>query len=339
MDAVVGEPPSAMPPVSDRLAALSDRLLVAPHPVFVVLDGAHFEALPDALVVGGFAHRCLFLDRGGQGPEFEKNAPHLVWLDTLTDDLGGTDNSDNADAEAARAATLSALRELIGDRPAAVFWVCPAGGEALFKHLRTINVVNFPRDAMPADVQSRQGSDRYEKALFRHADANVMAQVMPCLGDEQRAKLLGPALSIHFVPDAAWALGETYAVERSEPSGTPPPSGLLTIEPSVMECVEKRRAAGTGGYLLDQFKEFQPVYGEQYRDVIGNAHRRADQYGMETLEDIELFVDTECRLGPEFEQREGFEEARYILAHSSKSATERIYYARKMCLGEAGSDP
>ena len=247
---------------------LRDRLLAVPDPLFAVLDGARFDNLPDALLLGDFTARCLYLDRGGQGPDFDRNAPRLVWLDAP--EGGDGDARDMADgrlegiagdgnAPPPRAATLDALLALIGDRPAAVFWVCPEGGEALYRHLRTINMVRVPADARtgegedyerasagqaadrPEGTAEPAGDDTHELVTFRHADANVMAQVLPALDGAGFARLFGPATAILFSPDAEWGSASGVMV-APRPEGLPAaPSGPMTLDAATIGRIEKAR--------------------------------------------------------------------------------------------------
>ena len=66
-------------------------------------------------------------------------------------------------------------------------------GEALFRHLRQWNMVLIPRTTPPSDA----GEDpTHELVLFRHADANVLAQTLPALDPPCAARFFGPARAV-----------------------------------------------------------------------------------------------------------------------------------------------
>lgn len=114
-----------------------------------------------------------------------------------------------------------------------VFWVGDRGlsEETIYRHLRGINRIFLPleRDALAGlsgsvsgeagdislaagdaqegasfalDLEEARG--RSEIVVFRHADPNVMMQVLPALSPEQVVRLMGPAEEIYFAPAEAW---------------------------------------------------------------------------------------------------------------------------------------
>ncbi|MGJ8604799.1 MAG: DUF4123 domain-containing protein [Marivita sp.] len=194
-------------------------------PLFALLDGAQFDNLPTLLLQKGFRSRSLYLDRGDNDPQRVITAPHLV---VLTEQNEMAPNRDHA-------GTVTALFDLLSGRPAAVFWQCDAGEDALYKHLRGLNMVLYPIDAMdpkpdlddsnaqdeiaqddpdvpnpfaPQDTQGETSNAEdksasaatHDMVLFRHADANVMAQTLIALDATERARLFGPASRILFMP-------------------------------------------------------------------------------------------------------------------------------------------
>ena len=232
---------------------LREHLLRAKAHLYAVMDGAQFDDLPAELAARGLSFRPLYLDRGES--ERERAALQLVSLGEPSGAAGAID----------------AVLELTASRPATVFWECPAGPDAIYRHLRTINMALIPKgtDADEADgaaastaetevIVPRQDGSRYglsaapnagaasvfppasaepeesgseaagethEFVLFRHGDANVMAQVLPALNGAQFARLLGPATAISFAPDPKWVAEAGFLAERGLTIYHPPRRG------------------------------------------------------------------------------------------------------------------
>ena len=279
-------------------------------PMFAVLDGAQFEDLPQHLLLGGFIHKPLYLDRGDNDPQQVVTAPHLVWLD------GRSVDPQAAGPEK----TLPALLDLIGGRPRAVFWQCPDGGEALYKHLRGINMVMYPRAHLPeedmpespdeeitsdaepeaanpftaeintpveaeTDTESEQAS--HELVLFRHADANVMAQVVPAMTPEEQVRLMGPATTLLFAPDPEWAGGQDWLMIKQTDGMPPAPPGPLTISEATLDGIEARQIAVSQGRIADYLHEAAPDYTAQLSEtelqsLILEAQNTGEAIGVET---------------------------------------------------------
>lgn len=148
----------------DAIGALSPQR-------FAVVDGAHFDDLPGALAAAAFVSRPLYLQ--GIDASVAASGPHLVQVDGYNQARG--------------------LLELIGDRPAAVFWSWPAGMDRLYHHLRTLNIVQIARVHAPAGPQD------YQTVLFRHADPNVVGVLFEMMDEGQRRDFLGhsPAITFH----------------------------------------------------------------------------------------------------------------------------------------------
>lgn len=179
----------------DGFEALRQAVLGLAEPVFVVLDGAQFADLPASLAASDLTHRSLYLDRGDNHPERLATAPRMA---ALPEDRH-------------REAAVDLLRE--GSGSAGVFWTCPAGGDRLYRHLRRLNRVHVPvlTDADYRDVAGSASpvpsmpDDPTSFPLFRHADANVMAQMKLGLEPETIATLLGPAPGIVFLAGPEWS--------------------------------------------------------------------------------------------------------------------------------------
>lgn len=311
------------------LDKLCQQLIDAGRPTFAVLDGAKFSDLPNALLRNRLVSRPLYADRGGQIRDFDLTSPQMIYLDRSRDD--GPENDDAP----CKPRILGAVSELMEDCSAGVFWSCHRGGDELFRHLRKINRVRVEAGHLPVAQENRVVSNQDELLLFRHADANVMAQILPVLPDRELEILMGPAEEINFVPDMVWSIGQAHHFTLTNPRRTPPDGGVLRFHDSIMHAIEKRRSIGVIRHLIVACSDHLEKYGQDYKGLVIAAYHRGVTYGLETLEDFETFVRTECEYGPRFELQPGHEEAEYTLARSSKSPTERVYYARRACIDAA----
>ncbi len=145
-----------------------------PAPLFAVLDGGHFDDLEDELADVDISSRSLFLDGGDEA--FRLDGPWLVELDDPR--------------------VCAHVETLAIAAPCAVFWSCPAGAQALWQHLRTINQILIPTESIPGNDGRSGQSVKYERVLFRHWDPNVLASVMPMLDDRQLARVFGSSQAV-----------------------------------------------------------------------------------------------------------------------------------------------
>ncbi|MBP1852521.1 hypothetical protein [Rhizobium halophytocola] len=113
---------------------------------------------------------------------------------------GGVLPSDIIDDPDRVAERLRQILDVIDDRPGAVFWVTDRSvtAETLSRHLRRINQMLVARKDTPRTVRRPGGvakAHAYERVIFRHADPNVMMQVVPSNGGPMRWKrnMAGPA--------------------------------------------------------------------------------------------------------------------------------------------------
>ncbi|MBD8688224.1 MULTISPECIES: hypothetical protein [unclassified Rhizobium] len=136
---------------------------------------------------------------------------------------------------------IERLRQIVAlcdGKPAAVFWSGERSlnSEDLYKHLRGLNRISVPKnwkDNQSPNEVSRVRNDEevatagdvwpsehltsagQEMVIFRHADANVMMQMIPALDEAQLARLFGPATQIIFAPDKVWGGGVKRARQAS----------------------------------------------------------------------------------------------------------------------------
>lgn len=142
--------------------------------VFAVVDGAMMDNLPKVLRSYKLDAQALYFDHHSQVAN--ANGPHLIYC------------ADDADIVTVRAACPP---------DGVVWWVWSEpdtshAKAAIFRHLRGLGMVeipaNYPKPSSPRAPM--------ERVLFRHADARVMARVLPVLDPAQRARLFGHAGAI-----------------------------------------------------------------------------------------------------------------------------------------------
>ncbi|RUS65016.1 DUF4123 domain-containing protein [Pseudorhodobacter sp. E13] len=294
-----------MSPLAPHLLALASR-----HPVFAVLDGAHFENLPVRLQVAGFYARPLFQGRDRQDPTASTQAPWLVALDESSQPFRGRPPE----------ATIPDLLQILGERPAAVFWSCDDGFDALYRHLRGLNVILYPKVALTTyEARFVQGEE--VAPLFRHADANVMAQVEPSLGPSNRARLFGPAQALSFVPAPAW---RTKDVHVAIAEAATPPRGQLRLTPEEAAAIARRYRQGVAHLIAGG-------YAPPYHDRVRAAVLRAANYEIDLMEQLEIFVKLDLAYGPRFEHEPRYAAALAQLQALDRAPDTRLDYAAAIC--------
>ena len=248
-------------------------------PAFAVLDGAQFDNLPAALSKGGFVWRSLYHrnDRSGSAPTI--SAPHLVWIDESSTTPFARSVSD----------TLHGLDELIDGKPAAVFWQCPNGGEALYKHLRTINKVVIPPDERSSNAHTGQDASAAGDmmVLFRHADANVLAQTVGAMTEAEAARFMGPATALYFAPDPDWAGGRRWLCVDKDADWPPARSGPLTLSRGTLDRMNGKRLRRCEERVMAYLREVAPGQTRHVSDAaLGAATARyikeATRYGVKS---------------------------------------------------------
>jgi hypothetical protein len=304
---------------SAQPTSLREALLLLAPPVFAVLDGAQFDDLPRQLLLGGFVSRPLYLDRGDNNPGQVITAPHMVWLDERLEKATGR----------APDAVIPALLDLVGDRPAAVFWQCPEGAEALYRHLRGINMVMIPAEVLPEGDPATEADDA--PALFRHADANVMAQIEPCLTAPGMARILGPAEAILFLADPIWSPRGCVGQIRRNTDLRDPAPGMWRVSIETLRGLERFREECLRRKAVRDFTEPDSARGgfaAAPETQIVAAFDRARSYGLGEMSHIWDFIALDVQNGPGFELRPENAEAYHELTHPEQLPVARIHYAR-----------
>lgn len=252
------------------MGTLAEHVLAhAQAPWFAVIDGAQFDDLPGALDKLALAKRALYFDTSDAKSARFATAPYLVALDPLKP-------------------AVEAVVGLVGPLPRAVFWRCPEGGAALFRHLRGINKILYPSELLPHDPPRKAGpfSDArpmtdHKLVLFRHADANVMAQVAPALDPPQRARLLGPADRLLFAAGADW--GGLHEIEPIK--GVQAPVGQLKLDGEAVGAVESQGRAATRRRVETHLREVAPEYVSsmtppQLKALVARSEASGDALGI-----------------------------------------------------------
>ena len=140
---------------------------------------------------------------------------------------------------------LEALVQLIGDLPAAVFWIGDANlsEPALWRHLRTLNMVLIPKEYDAPDAPPPAGGEEtHEAMMFRHGDGNVLAEVLPALDAAQFSRVFGPARTLMFLaPDHPGSDGSPLRRAALPDDAPPAPPGLLRLSMDEMRGIEAIR--------------------------------------------------------------------------------------------------
>ncbi|WP_084459035.1 DUF4123 domain-containing protein [Advenella mimigardefordensis] len=229
----------AMPGQADRdaslpteIAAFFDQITAMPRPVWAVVDGARYGDLSLQLEQAGLSGRSLFLEHADE--QVERMGGWLVPVQQRED--------------------LESLYGLAREIDSMVFWSCAAGEEALYRHLRSINMVMIPDDEPAPESEAAAGAAdeadsadgaqppaspglREQSVMFRHYDPSVLASFLPLLNAGQFARLLGPATYLMmFAPD----YGGARSVPR--PDNLPiSPRGPLRFSEQQMQELEQVR--------------------------------------------------------------------------------------------------
>lgn len=163
-----------------------------PRPVFVVIDGALLHGMPGVAAKADVFPRSLFVEH--DDPDTVQAGPWFAALDERH---------------------LANLLRIEGIGTAAVFWGGAVDEATVFRHLRSINLVDIPR---PADAPPDPFAADPETVLFRHWDPSVMALTLPMLEPGQRARLFGPMDAIAlYAPALGGVRDARRRVEWPEP--------------------------------------------------------------------------------------------------------------------------
>jgi hypothetical protein len=259
--------------------------------VFVLMDGARFDDLPGMLAAAGLSHRSLY--RNVQDSELVRAGPWLVdpyrAFDPAANAWGGLP-LENGREDAVAADTDAALRDtapgndlyasasagdlatdplkqleliagIAGDTPAAVFWIGDADlTEAnLWRHLRTLNMVLIPKEYREDDPTKAEGEETHEAVMFRHADGNVLAEVLPVLDAAQFSRVFGPAKALMFLaPDRPASDGSSLRRALLPDDAPPAASGMLKLGIDQYAALNDQRVWRNRRFTMNYLRDAAP---------------------------------------------------------------------------------
>jgi len=310
-------------------------------PLYAVIDGARFSDLPGLLFDHDMSHLPLYRDTGSESREVERTVPQFVrfdrwdhwendltpvqrlsnWLEVMHEAVAEEDEAQDVDARTPDSAC--------------VFWVHTSPAKPLFRHLRTINTVLIPRDEnnpppeldwndpdtpeileeldkaraapdAPAGLLQDGGTQTHQSVLFRHADAGVIAQVTPELGQDRLARLLGPAHGLLCAPEEDWAdpdWTDKTELMRVDNPGTPDtwsrqtPLGRTRLQLSerTMDRIAARREAVLRSDIIEFLRDMSPEETKTMEDrtllkKVIEAERTADEIGISSKVGYEMWA-------------------------------------------------
>jgi len=244
-----------------------DLLDFADVQIFATVDGAMLEDLPGLLTTHNLSARALYYDHHSYIANI--NGPHLLHC------------PDDAEVMAVRNAFPP---------DAVVWWVWAEPDEVrakaqIFRHLRGLGMVEIPEN-YPNPGRNR---GPMERVLFRHADARVMARVLPVLHPAQRARLFGKAGAI--VLEAHGRFRRALV-----PTGLPPaPLGFLRLTAAQMdqlgeELLSEQRVV-ISHFLRHNAPDETADLSDSDLDVLAaQSSYRAKELGLEQDDSILMFA-------------------------------------------------
>ncbi|MBM2575334.1 hypothetical protein JQC91_03365 [Jannaschia sp. Os4] len=261
-------PPPAL--LRDAASAV-EAALGGGHRLVATLDGALLEDVGEALDALGIHGRPLMSDTM---PRAQRDAgPWMVLPDRATaDPMAGVPTDDDPErmaAALAEAAARAAERDedsplFAPPRPVAVdartarqawsgllerhadagpvIWAFPGGTDTatIRRHLRGLNLIRLARRPRPR----HPNPTGEEEVAFRHADARVVAALVPLLRPAQVARLLGPAAAaLAVAPDGV------FSIVASQ-DGLAAPEGPLALDAAQVDLLEEPRFAPLDAAIL-----------------------------------------------------------------------------------------
>jgi hypothetical protein len=270
-----------LPGLKDELGATLRRL---PGKLFAVLDGAHFDDLPGRLRAVGLTYDPLYMDEI-DAPQLN-TGPHLVSCPT--------------------AYATEQVRDVAAGAPTVVWWAWPdRKGNThteIYHHLRRLNLMDVPHG-----VENSGGAPRYgqihspgtsEPVLFRHADPDVVANILPVLAPIQRARFFGGALALVAEPPSQ----DGVMLVPNAQSSAPVPFGRLRLSAEQYSELTQSYGAALRRRAVIEFGPLVEARDRSSRDArITDAIDRAESYGCSTKEQVWDFIRMDLRHGARFE--------------------------------------
>lgn len=278
--------------------------------IFAVLDGAHFDRLPERLSHTRLDYLPLYIDEIDM-PLIDAG-PHLIACPNMF--------------------AVEQVRDVSAGAPSVVWWGWHEGGRAGLRsmtgHLRRLNLMDVPEGA-ETGTTPRYGDihapGSAEPVLFRHADPDVFTSILPQLAPIQQAQLFGGAHEVVVEP-----LTGIPALLQNRAFGNPVPGGRLSLN-----AAQYSGLASAYGAALRRRAVFEFRHGLTARDKAARAAQvrdaidRAEGYGCATMEQVWDFIRLDLRHGPRFElapHRAGVLEQ---LSNQDVSPGERLFRAEQ----------
>ena len=162
------------------------------------------------------------------------------------------------------AARIATLTDMLAGRPnAGVFWIGGADltSDRMWRHARSLNRIMIPRqhadeawdtptveesgvhptDPVSASQAAGARDPSHVDVMFRHADGNVLAEIMPHLTEHQFARVLGPADAVMFVAPGHPSERSGSPLRRAVRPGARASGDLLRLTGEQMLAVENAR--------------------------------------------------------------------------------------------------
>ncbi|WP_299965288.1 hypothetical protein [uncultured Roseobacter sp.] len=268
--------------------------MTSKEPSFAVVDGAQFPDLPALIASARLEAWPLYRN---DDPQERAAAPHMIGLSRFAgeEDLS-VDALPSADV-------INVLRDALGDTPAMVVWQGCAHA-TLFQHLRGLNMVEVPRgtdtpvgpdyamlDPSKPTAQASgakvDGRGEYELILFRHADPNVIAQILPALDLPGWARFLGRTNGLAYTPADDWS-DEAGTHVAPRPGGLPETQrGWLRLERETLERMAEVRLDRSARRIARYLRKHAatPTKGIDDQALVKRARGYIDEardYGVQT---------------------------------------------------------
>jgi hypothetical protein len=266
--------------------------------VYVLMDGARFDDLPGMLAAVELSHRSLY--RNVQDAELVRVGPWLVdpyrepepatnmWggfplgggetklppdevaADTEAALKEGASNDDhsssfhNASGNPDPIKQLEQVVDIARDAPAAVFWIgdLDLTEAKLWRHLRTLNMALIPKGYGENDPPLLEpGGETHDAMMFRHADGNVLAEVLPVLDAAQFSRVFGPAKALMFLAPDHPASDGSILRRAVLPDDAPPATpGMLKLSMEQMRGIEEIRLERSRLRISRYLREVAPEH-------------------------------------------------------------------------------
>lgn len=216
-----------------------------PRELFAVIDGGKFDDVTQSLAAHELSGLSLYLEGADSGAMAA--AGQLV---SLKDD-----------------GALRAVISLARSRDALVLWSWSQGKASLYRHLRTLNLIEIPRERRLDEDDSM-----YETVIFRHWDPSVLGSVLPTFDGAQLDRFFGSANGIAY--DARESSGPTTRLRGSTPINVS--RGMLRISAEQIDAISRARSEAMAVRVADYLKRTMPeVTGTMSPEALSEFTRRS----------------------------------------------------------------